>query len=334
MTKSLKKVAIISGVTGMTGCETACQLLKKDFIVVGFDNFFASNKNSVADFYDYNDFYFFEYDINNISHMMKLNEFMKNNFSHNAIHIINCAAVVHTKYFYSLNDTFETNVLSMKRFLDFSIKLKAKSFINCSTSEVYSCQSWTEDGVKESDPILMSTVEHSQRTSYAAGKLLTEFFLKEAVDNKNINGCSIRFANVYSNYELYDDHIIPYIVNSFKKSNKIKLLENSKINKRTFLHNYDSCTSILALLENKNSLDGSTYNVGTDEEISILGLIKIIAEKMRIIDPQITFSGFRKSDPERRLLNTHKIRAITGWRPRISLEQGLDMVIKESKNIA
>ena len=43
-------------------------------------------------------------------------------------------------------------------------------------------QSWTPDGVKESDFITMSDAEHSQRTSYATGKLMTEFFIKDAVD--------------------------------------------------------------------------------------------------------------------------------------------------------
>jgi dTDP-glucose 4,6-dehydratase len=59
--------------------------------------------------------------------------------------------------------------------------------------------SWNENGgVRESDYLTMAAAEHSQRTSYATGKLLTEFFIKDAVDEGRIKGCSIRFANVYS----------------------------------------------------------------------------------------------------------------------------------------
>jgi dTDP-glucose 4,6-dehydratase len=36
--------------------------------------------------------------------------------------------------------------------------------------------------VKESDYITMANAEHSQRTSYATGKLLTEFFMRDAVE--------------------------------------------------------------------------------------------------------------------------------------------------------
>ena len=75
--------------------------------------------------------------------------------------------------------------------------------------------------------------EHSQRTSYATGKLLTEFFMKDAVDNGKIRGASLRFANVYSKNERFAKHILPHIVNSLIDNGKVVLLENSKINKRT-----------------------------------------------------------------------------------------------------
>ena len=170
----------------------------------------------------------------------------------------------------------------------------------------------------------MADAEHSQRTSYAAGKLLTEFFIKDAVETGKILGCSIRFANVYSKNERYPKHIIPFILDSFLKDGKVVLLENSKRNKRTFLNNFDSCSAVLALAETDSALDGSIYNVATDEEISIIDLAKLCAEKMGIENPVIEFSGYRESDPERRLLSTDKIRERTGWKPIVNLSRGLD----------
>ena len=188
--------------------------------------------------------------------------------------------------------------------------------------------SWNENGgVKESDFLTLSTVEHSQRTSYATGKLLTEFFIKDAVDAGKIKGCSIRFANVYSKDERYPKHIIPFIINSLRDSGRVVLLENSRKNKRTFLNNYDSCSAVLALASTDDALDGTVYNVATDEEISIIDLAKLCASKMGIQDPVIEFCGYRKSDPERRLLSTEKIRARTFWKPAVCLDKGLDECI-------
>ena len=55
---------------------------------------------------------------------------------------------------------------------------------------------------------------------------------------------------------------------------------------------------------------------------------KKIAEKMGISEPTIEFEGFRKSDPERRLLSTEKIKNRTDWKPVVSLDRGLDECIK------
>ncbi|MDR3243598.1 MAG: NAD(P)-dependent oxidoreductase [Elusimicrobiota bacterium] len=320
---------IISGAAGMTGNELARQLVARNQSVLGFDNFFASSIDTVKDIINNKFFTFFEYDINNEENMNAITQYVENNkYQYEQIIYINCAAVVHTEYFYKVNTTFKTNVASMNSFLKQAVSLGAKKFINCSTSEIYSMRSFNDDaGVKESDYALFATAEHSQRTSYAAGKLLTEFFMRDAVNNELIKGCSIRFANVYSKNERFSKHIIPHIITSLYRNGKVELLENSKINRRTFLHNLDSCAAVLALCDTDIALDGSVYNVATDEEVYITALVDIIADKLGIKNPKITYNGKRSADPERRVLNTDKIRHITPWHPKISLSQGLDMCI-------
>lgn len=313
----------------MTGSELSHQLTKRGDTVVGFDNFFASSIDTVSDLLDSNNFIFKEWDINDRTQMNDLRSLvleMKPQF--NKLIYINCAAVVHTEHFYEVEHTYTTNVASMRMFLEQAIEIGAEVYINCSTSEVYSMQSWNDQGgVKEKDFLMLATAEHSQRTSYAVGKLLTEFFMKDAVDKGKIKGCSIRFANVYSKHERFAKHIIPHIVNQLLTGNSVKLLENSKKNKRTFLHNIDSCNAVIELMDHPQALDGSVYNVATDEEISIVDLTQLIATKMGINDPEIIFEGYRESDPERRLLNTEKLRTRTNWKPQVSLDKGLDLCI-------
>lgn len=327
----MSNLYVISGATGMSGNELSRKLVNTGETVIGFDNFFCSSIDTVKDIKDSPLFIFHEWDINSEEHMAKLEAEVKQMRSgFESVLYINCAAIVHTEYFYHVNATFKTNVLGMKRLLDQAIRVGAEVYINCSTSEVYSMQSWSEGGVKESDFITMADAEHSQRTSYATGKLLTEFFMKDAVDEHKIKGCSIRFANVYSKNELYPKHIIPHIMNQLKTKKSVILLENSKVNKRTFLHNEDSCAAVLELIHSENALDGTVYNVATDEEVSIIDLVHICAEKLGIPNPVIIFEGYRESDPERRVLNTDKIRSRTSWKPVINLEKGLDMMIEES----
>jgi len=328
----MKILYVVSGITGMTGNELVRQLLAdkvREDHIIGFDNFFASSIDTIRDSLGDERLDFFEYDINNERQMADLERHVSasKDFYDELIYI-NCAAVVHTEHFYHVNETFETNVIGMQRFLEQAIRVGARKYINCSTSEVYSMNSWNEiGGVKESEYIVLANAEHSQRTSYAVGKLLTEFFMKDAVESGKILGCSIRFANVYSRNEKYAKHIIPYIINSLRKDGKVVLLENGKKNRRTFLNNYDSCSAVLALAQTESALDGSIYNVATNEEISILDLLHLCAKKMGIETPIVEFCGYRESDPERRLLSTDKIRQRTDWRPVVNLNKGLDECI-------
>ncbi len=354
----MSRLYVISGVTGMTGNELVRQILARDEgdFVIGFDNFYCSSIETVKDCLDSGRFIFYKYDLNDRNQMAVIEELtvklskgssfgeckgsdagdvrqgaVSDDYSGSFDEIIylNCAAVVHTEHFYHVYETYETNVVGMNEFLCQAIRVGAKKYINCSTSEIYSMNSWNEHGgVKESDFITMSDAEHSQRTSYACGKMLTEFFMKDAVDEGKILGCSIRFANVYSKNELQPKHIVPHIVNSLKNDGKVVLLENSRKNRRTFLYNYDSCSAVLALADTDDALDGTIYNVATDEEVTIVDLVKLIAGKMGIDDPVIEFDGYRESDPERRLLSTEKIRERTGWKPAVSLDEGVAECVK------
>ena len=327
----MKSLYVLSGASGMTGSELVRQILESEpeSRIIGFDNFFASSIDTIKEYLDDPRFVFNEYDINNVAQMHTVEEEVaKEKTAFDRTVYINCAAVVHTEHFYEVEHTWETNVISMKSFLEQAIRVGADSYINCSTSEVYSMQSWNENGgVRESDYLMMSTAEHSQRTSYACGKLMTEFFMKDAVDKGKIKGCSIRFANVYSKHERFAKHIIPHIINELLEKKSVTLLENSKKNRRAFLHNIDSCRSVIALINSEKALDGTVYNVATDEEITIIDLTYKIAEKMGLPKPEIKFEGFRSSDPERRILNTEKIRTRTDWTPIINLDKGLEMCV-------
>ena len=168
----MKSLYVLSGASGMTGSELVRQILEaeKDSRIIGFDNFFASSIDTIKEYLDDSRFVFNEYDINDVSQMRMVEEEVereKNAFDR--VVYINCAAVVHTEHFYEVEHTWETNVISMKSFLEQAIRVKADIYINCSTSEVYSMQSWNENGgVRESDYLMMSTAEHSQRTSYGS----------------------------------------------------------------------------------------------------------------------------------------------------------------------
>ena len=325
----MKKVTIISGAAGMTGCATAEKLLARGEWVVGFDNFFAGSRADVERLAGQPRFTFFEYDLTRAADMDALFAFVRREFpaADSRLAFLNCAAVVHTKHFYHPDDTFGVNVVGMRDSLERAIAAGCRTYVNCSTSEVYSMKSWEEGGVREESPVLVATAEQSLRTSYATGKLLTEFFLRDAVGRGRIRGCSIRFANVYSPTEAHESHIIPYAISALLRTGGLTLLENARGTQRSFLHNSDSCAAVVRLLDTDAALDGTIYNVGTPDEIGIVELVELIAKLLGLPRADIRFEGVRTADPARRLLNTAKIRAATGWQPEIPLAEGLRQCI-------
>ncbi|MBQ7477594.1 MAG: NAD-dependent epimerase/dehydratase family protein [Selenomonadaceae bacterium] len=67
---------VISGVAGMTGNELVRQILSRSIEdkVLGFDNFYASSLETLADCLDDERFTFLEYDLNNKENMRDVEE--------------------------------------------------------------------------------------------------------------------------------------------------------------------------------------------------------------------------------------------------------------------
>ena len=67
--ETVKNIYIISGVTGMTGNELARSLALPGNVVIGFDNFYASSIDTVADILDRAEFIFHEWDLDSAEQM-------------------------------------------------------------------------------------------------------------------------------------------------------------------------------------------------------------------------------------------------------------------------
>jgi UDP-glucose 4-epimerase len=103
---------------------------------------------------------------------------------------------------------------------------------------------------------------------------------------------------------------------------------------RCFCHVSDVVSALLALLDHPGAV-GEVFNVGSQEEISILGLAERIIEHTRsgstidLIPYEEAYPvGFE--DMQRRLPSTDKIHALTGWRPTRNLDDILTEAIAEA----
>jgi GDP-L-fucose synthase len=142
-------------------------------------------------------------------------------------------------------------------------------------------------------------------------------------------GCDFIVAmptNLYGpgdNFDLDTSHVIPALIHKAhlakQSSHTEMVIWGSGTPRREFLHVDDAATALLRLMTHYS---GEMHvNVGSGSDISILELAKLIArvvgfEGEIITDPTQPDGTPRKSLDIRKL--TH-----LGWRPRISLEEGL-----------
>lgn len=103
---------------------------------------------------------------------------------------------------------------------------------------------------------------------------------------------------------------------------------------RCFAHIADVIAAMLLLLD-EDAAVGQTFNVGSPDEISILDLARLIiarssntSEIELVPYDQAYESGFE--DMERRVPDTAKLRAYTGWTVRHSLDEILEEMIAEA----
>ena len=88
---------------------------------------------------------------------------------------------------------------------------------------------------------------------------------------------------------------------------------------RDFIHVEDVVDAVLAMASSERS---STWNVGTSRETSVLGLLYETEGVLRRT-ATVTFGPARPGDVRRSSLDIGRIRSQLGWRPRLTLAEGL-----------
>ena len=168
-----------------------------------------------------------------------------------------------------------------------------------------------------------------------SGLIMCESYNTQYI-KKNIDFRMIMPTNLYGNEDNYDElnsHVIPGLIKKFhdakfKKKKKLVLWGTGKV-KREFLHSKDLASASLFIMElskkkytKLKSSDFSHVNVGYGKDVTIKELARKI-KKIVNFKGNIEFDNKKYMDgTPRKILNSNKIFKL-GWRPKISLEEGL-----------
>ncbi len=127
----------------------------------------------------------------------------------------------------------------------------------------------------------------------------------------------------HDNFDLQSSHVLPALL---RKAHEAKLAGAKSMQiwgtgsaLREFLHVDDCADALVFLLKDYSGAEH--VNVGSEEEISILGLAQLIAEVVGFDGEIVTDPGKPDGTP-RKLMDGSKLRDM-GWRPKVGLRDGI-----------
>jgi UDP-glucose 4-epimerase len=169
------------------------------------------------------------------------------------------------------------------------------------------------------------------RWSYACGKAADEFMALAYAHERHLpvtvvrcfNTCGPRQTDAYG-------MVIPTFLNSALQGKAIPVHGDGS-QTRCFSYVGDVVRGVL-LLADSNATFGQVYNIGNDEEVSILGLaqriLQMVDSRSRIVYvPYREVYGAHFEDMARRVPSLEKIQAVVGYSPEVSLEQLLEITL-------
>jgi dTDP-glucose 4,6-dehydratase len=111
--------------------------------------------------------------------------------------------------------------------------------------------------------------------------------------------------------------------------NKPIPLYGSGKNVRNWLYVEDNCEALDLILQKGKK--GEIYNVAGNDELTNLGVLKIILEKLEKSENLIKFVKDRPGHDLRYSLDTEKVRRL-GWNPKTRFEDGIEKTIEWYEN--
>jgi len=223
--------------------------------------------------------------------------------------------------------TIETNVHGTEVVLSLANK-KKKRLLIASTSEVYGLSA--EIPFREDGNLVMGATTKG-RWSYACSKAIDEFLALAYWREKKLPTTVVRLFNTVGPRQTGQyGMVIPTFVKQALAGRPITVYGNGK-QSRCFCYVGDVVGALVKLMDNDDSV-GEVFNVGSNQEISILDLAKRVKE-LAGSESEIVFVPYNEAyeegfeDMPRRIPDTSKVNKLIGFKPEMELDGILKSVI-------
>ena len=295
---------LVTGGSGFIGSHLCEKLVKDGHSVTVIDNFCIGRKSNLKNIKDKIKIY--KRDIRNYDSIKKFFQKIDTVF-----HLAALADIVPS--IENPDDYYSTNVTGTYNVLKLSLKNKVKRFIYTASSSCY--------GIPKQYPT-KETARINPQYPYALTKRLGEELVLHFSKVYNLNASSLRFFNVYGprarTSGTYGAVFGVFLAQKIAKK-PFTIVGNGK-QTRDFTFVSDIIEAILKVAKKKN-LIGEIFNVGSGKTVSINRIAHLLNGK-KINIPK------RPGEPDVTFACINKIKSKTGWKPKISIEKGIQIMLK------
>jgi nucleoside-diphosphate-sugar epimerase len=324
----MKKVAIVTGCAGFLGSHLVDRLLDIGYYVIGVDNMFRGTLLNLNSAILTDSFCFIESDLTDTQSIDLIQKEVNN--QGRLDYIYHYAAVNGTEHFYdkplftfNVNNKTTENILTIaRRNKDF-----LKRLVYTSSSEVYG----EPRIIPTPESELISLNINAVRDSYASSKANTEFMVRLQCEESGIPYTILRPFNTYgprmdgSKY----GQVVPEFFRKALSEEDFTIIGSGE-ETRSFCYVTDHIEMAIKAAESRNT-NNEIYNIGAENEITILNLAKIIHDVLGI-DFKYRNIESRKDDIQRRCPNIEKLSKAIGLSPKIGIYEGLKIMREDCKN--
>ncbi|MDH5716991.1 MAG: NAD-dependent 4,6-dehydratase LegB [Spirochaetia bacterium] len=242
--------------------------------------------------------------------------------------VLHLAALIGIPYSYHSPDNYvDVNIKGTLNILQACRDFNIERLLVTSTSEVY--------GTAIKVPIEETHPKQGQ-SPYSATKIGADFMTDSFYRSFNLPVTIVRPFNTYGPRQSARA-VIPTIITqllSGKKEIRLGALHPT----RDLVFVKDTARGFLEILKSEKTI-GEEINIATENEISIKDLaekiINFIGKKAKIISDDIRIRP-EKSEVERLLGSVEKLKTLTNWQPKTTLDEGLKITIdwfQDKKNL-
>ena len=228
--------------------------------------------------------------------------------------IINFAAESHVdRSILDANPFLISNIRGVFTILDV-LKERKKKLVQISTDEVFGT-------IVEGSATEKSCFNPS--SPYSATKASAELLINAYITTYGLDVITTRCTNNYGPHQ-FVEKLIPKSIGLCRQDRKIPVYGTGK-SIRDWIHVQDHCEAIMTVLEKGKS--GESYNISASNEIDTVTLLKKILKLLGKPEDLLQFGEERPGEDLRYSLDSSKIHNELGWKPKISIDDGLKKTV-------